>query len=181
MISISDQLDYQTMFQILGTFEAFSIWKGVRFFKAEDSADLGVGIPEVLDNETFSAMCEVLKNAPDKWKVIRRICRALLKGNLARIRAKLYVLTWQFIRTVHSRLAWILRRTPFVTITALALSYMLKIGCDGETFHAGRLVFYFIVGKCICYLCCLLFATMLTKHIKVEVPSSDNDNIIPDS
>ena len=181
MITISDQLDFQTMFQILGTFEAFSIWKGVRYFKAGYSADLGIGVPEVVDNETFSAMCDVLKNAPDKWKEIRRIVKVLLKGNFARIRARLGVLFWQIIRSLHRSLACLLRTTPFVTITALSLSYMLKIGCESERFYGGRLVFYFIVVKFFCYLFCRLLATMLVKHVKVEAPSSDYVNIIPDS
>lgn len=178
MITFSEQLDYQTMFQILGTFEAFSIWKGVRFFKAGYSADLGVGIPEVLDNETFSAMCDALKNAPNKWREVRRIIRALLRNNLAKIRAKCYVLFWQLIRFLHRGLACILRTTPLITIPALSIAYILQIGCDGQKFSKGWIVLYFIVAKTVCYLFCRMLATMLSHHVQVEAPSSDNDKII---
>ncbi len=180
MISIPDTLDYQTVFQILGTFEAFSVWKGIRVFKADGKTNI---MPEQFDDETFAALCESLKNAKNKWRELRRIAGMLIRRNVVaswgKFRNGAKVWGWRILRFLHWGLAFILRATPLVTIPALSLSYLLQIGCVGDKFQGIRIVCWFIVGKTACYIVCYIFAQILAFHVKVSAPvPADGRNIL---
>ncbi|MBQ9343803.1 MAG: hypothetical protein IJT88_01150 [Kiritimatiellae bacterium] len=82
MWHVADNLDYQTVFQILAAFEGFSVWKGGHFFQSKNRAVIGVDMPETFDNEEFAARCEALKTGEQKGREFIRVGRMLFAAKL---------------------------------------------------------------------------------------------------
>ncbi|MBQ9343802.1 MAG: hypothetical protein IJT88_01145 [Kiritimatiellae bacterium] len=79
---------------------------------------------------------------------------------------------------LYEAIAFLLRFSPIVTIPALSLSYLFQIGCEELEFKAGAYVCWFILGKSFCYVLCAWLARCLARHVKIEVPFEDNQNIL---
>ena len=177
-----DNLDYQIIFQIVATFEGFSIWKGARAFKTDVFTVIDGPMP-IFDDGNFQAACEELKNS--NWKlsqvivVIKLLFDHWMRSKGLKLQRILLAFFWNAVRVFHKALVFVLRSTPIFTIPLLSLSYLLQWGCKGTVFHFTGLVFWFIVAKMICYALCWCLATMLLCHIRVDVPTSDETSIIP--
>jgi hypothetical protein len=186
MSSPPEGLDYQTVFQIIGTFEGFSIWKGARFFRGGDS-DINFDISDKVDKAVIKAKIEAMMDADDEnlQKEIDSFFRMLLTKKLLGFATKCWmyicVAFWKFVRGVHRTLVFLLRVTPIITIPLLSLSYMLQWGCDGQTFKWKAIVCWFIAVKSVCYLICWGLASMLHSHVNVKTPGpNDGKSIVPE-
>lgn len=181
LLTPADTLDYQTIFQIVATFEGFSIWKGKSAFKTDAFTDIDMSLP-IFDDGTFQLACERLKNSNQKTKEITAIIKVLLRHWFRKqaLKAKRFFQSffWNTIRTLHKSLVFCLRVTPILTIPFLSLSYLLQWGCDGTKFCLTTVVLWFILVKTICYGLCWCFAMMLLRHIRVAVPTTDESNVI---
>lgn len=179
----ADDLDYQTVFQIVATFEAFSIWKGARAFKTDAFTNIGGGAMPMFDEVAFKKACEELKDSEHKIRQVCTIGKMLLKHWLRCAKHKVFrsfsFCFWAFVRMTHRCLVVTLRATPIFTIPLLSLSYLLQCGCSGTMLRSTAVVVWFIAIKTFCYLVCWLFATMIIRHIRVKAPSSDEPGIDP--
>ena len=179
----ASDLDYQTVFQIVATFEAFSVWKGARAFKTDAFTNIGGGDMPIFDENTFRTACEELKDGAHKIRQVYAIGKMLLKHSLRCARHRAFrsfsFCFWAFVSTAHRFLVVTLRATPIFTIPLLSLSYLLQCGCSGTEFRSVAIVVWFIAIKTFCYLVCWLFATMIIRHIRVKAPSSDEQGIDP--
>ena len=180
-LSPAEVLDYQTIFQIVATFEGFSIWKGKSAFKTDAFTDIDFSMP-IFDDGTFRMACERLKDSKHKTKEIFTIIKVLLKHWMRKqiILCKRFFQSffWNSTRVLHKSLVFLLRVTPILTIPFLALSYLLQWGCDGTKFCLTTAVLWFIIVKTVCYALCWCFAQMLLRHIRVAVPTTDETNVI---
>lgn len=177
----ADNLDYQTIFQIVATFEGFSIWKGARAFKTDAFTSIDGAIP-IFDDGTFQAACEELKNSRQKFSKVVRVVKMLFKHWVRskgfRLKNMITSCFWTLAIRLHGSLVFVLRVTPIFTIPILSLSYLLQLGCKGSNFSFSIFVFWFIIIKTICYVLCWGLASMLLRHIRVDVPTSDETSII---
>lgn len=180
----ASSLDYQTVFQIVGTFEAFSIWKGARAFKTDAFTNIRTSSMPIFDDSAFRDACERLKESKHKIRQVVSIGKMLLRHWLRCARYKVFrsfsVFFWAFARMAHKLLVALLRATPIFTIPLLSLSYLLQWGCSKTTFMGAAAVVWFIAIKTFCYLVCWCLATMIIHHIRVKAPASDEPGITPE-
>jgi len=108
-------LDYQTVFQIVATFEGFSIWKGRRMFRMDAFSDIG-GARPIFDDAEWNSSCERLKNSKQKIRDAFSMLLQLTQHGLRDIayRAWYAILSflWFLVRWAHKILVVFLRSTP---------------------------------------------------------------------
>ena len=172
-------LDFQTVFQIVATFEGFSMWKGRRAFRLDSYSDIGGAKPKFNDAE-WDLSCEHLKNSQHKfidsvsmlWKLVRHgVCKAYH----AILRPLLFIARW-----LHKVLVFLLRSTPIFTIPLISLSYLYQLGFspDGK-FDKAIWIVVFIAAKTLCYFFCGGLAMFLARRVSIEAPASDEPGIEP--
>lgn len=176
---VTDNLDYQTIFQILVAFEGFSVWKGTTFCNPKNDQNIGIDLYEKLQGGEFADRCEALKTSKEKLKDIFRLGIMVVWSGAKELwfRVKC-VWIWRFLRWVYATVGLALRLTPFVTIPALAYAYIYQFRCDGLTFKNGIWVLYFILVKIVCYALCAGLSYLLAKHLEIKVPFKDNKQIL---
>lgn len=178
----ADGLDFQTVFQIVASFEIASVWKGAIAFKRGAFTDIGGGAVPVFNDGAFRTACDDLKSCDHKIRALMRISKMLLAHWFRSVKYKvsrsLSAVFWDVLRWMYKKLVFILQMTPIFTISLLGLSYLLQRGCQGMTFRYASVVVWFIVAKTSCYLLCWIFANLIIHHIRVKVPASDETDII---
>ena len=172
-------LDFQTLFQIVATFEGFSMWKGRRAFRLDLFSDIGGAKPKFNDAE-WDSSCEHLKSSQHKfiglfsllWNLIchwaSRVWHAIL-GPL------LFIARW-----LHKVLVFLLRSTPIFTIPLFSFAYLYQWGFsqDGK-FDKAIWIAVFIAAKTICYFVCGGLALFLARRVSIDVPAPDEPGIDP--
>lgn len=180
----ADGLDFQTVFQIVASFEIASAWKGTIAFKREEFTEIRSGAMPIFDDGAFKAACENLKNCDHKIHASLTILKMLLKHWLRSVKYKVCrsfsAVFWDVIRWLYRMLVFTIQATPIFTISLLGLSYLLQRGCDTTTFRYASAVVWFIAAKMVCYFVCWFLATMIIHHIRVKAPSSDEPDISPE-
>ncbi len=172
-------LDFQTLFQIVATFEGFSMWKGRRAFRLDSFSDIGGAKPKFNDAE-WDLSCEHLKNS--RHKFIGLILLLLkLACHLARWMWHAILVSLFFVaRWMHKVFVLLLRSTPIVTIPLLSFAYLYQWGFSTEgTFDKAIWVAEFIAAKTICYFFCGGLALFLASRVSIEAPASDEPGIEP--
>lgn len=172
-------LDFQTVFQIVATFEGFSMWKGRRAFRLDSFSDIGGAEPK-FDDAEWNLSCEHLKNSRHKvvdslsmlCRLARHWARWVWHSILGPI---LFIARW-----THKILVWVLRSSPIVTIPLLSFAYLYQCGFSpkGEFDKAGYII-AFIGAKVICYFLCSGLALFLAKRVSIKAPASDEMGIDP--
>ena len=172
-------LDFQTLFQIVATFEGFSMWKGRRAFRLDLFSDIGGAKPKFNDAE-WDLSCEHLKNSQHKFidsfsLLLKLACHLARRAWHAILGPLLFVARW-----LHKVLVVLLRSTPIVTIPLLSFAYLYQWGFsqDGE-FDKAIWIAVFIAAKTICYFVCGGLAQFLAGRVSIDTPASDEPGIEP--
>ena len=172
-------LDFQTLFQIVATFEGFSMWKGRRAFRLDLFSDIGGAKPKFNDAE-WDLSCEHLKNSQHKFidsfsLLLKLACHLARRAWHAILGPLLFVARW-----LHKVLVVLLRSTPIVTIPLLSFAYLYQWGFsqDGE-FDKAIWIAVFIAAKTICYFVCGGLAQFLAGRVSIDTPASEEPGIEP--
>lgn len=172
-------LDFQTLFQIVATFEGFSMWKGRRVFRLDLFSDIGGAKPK-FNNTEWDLSCEHLKNSQHKfiglisllWKLACHLARWTWHAILVSL---FFVARW-----MHKALVLLLRSTPIVTIPLFSFAYLYQWGFSTEgKFDKTIWVAEFIAAKTICYFVCGGLALFLARRVSIDTPASDEPGIEP--
>ena len=172
-------LDYQTLFQIVATFEGFSMWKGRRAFRLDSFSDIGGAKPK-FDDAEWDSSCEHLKNSQHKFIAsLLMPCKAawpwLCRAWHAILSALLFIARW-----LHKVLVLLLRSTPIFTIPLISFAYLYQWGFSPEgKFDKAIWVAVFIAAKTLCYFACSGLALFLASRVSIDVPAPDEPGIDP--
>ncbi|MBO7688645.1 MAG: hypothetical protein J6V72_19865 [Kiritimatiellae bacterium] len=176
-------LDYQTVFQIIATFEAFSAWKGRRAFKLDGFSDIGDAKPS-FDNVAWGQLCDQLKECKHKglhmFYMLGKLVWSLIKNISCTIWHWVQKMFLPFAKWTHKRIIPVLRATPIFTIPAISLAYLYQLGFseDGK-FNGTYPVALFIAAKLFFYMLCFACTKYLSHCAEITTPADDETGIDP--
>lgn len=179
--SVSTDLDFQTVFEIVCAIEGFFVWKGSQIVRKITSARITEDC--FFDERYFDGLCERLKREREQrgrlalrlwWMIVWHFIKRTATKAIACLKS---VFGSLFVWT-HNAIRWTIQRTAPVSVLALAFSYLLQIGFDDGVFRGGVWVFWFLVVKTGCCLLCIGMEWGYRVHIGVTAKSKTvNENI----
>jgi len=183
--TVSTDLEFQTVFQILCAIEGLFVWKGAKLVGTIARAKINEEVP--FDEGAFKGVLEKLASEESNrcWRLFKLFAmtawykvRKVSAPAIALIRRGF----WAFLVWFHNAISRVLRWTAPISISLVAASYFLQIGCDAERFREGVWVFRFLLVKAACCVLCILLEWFYKWRIGVPAQSEMiNENISADS
>ena len=109
----ADGLDFQTVFQIVASFEIASAWKGTVAFKRGVFTEIRGGTMPVFDEGAFKTACEHLKNCDHKIRaslaILKMLLRHWFRSAKYKVSRSFSAMFWDFVRWLYRTLVFVLQ------------------------------------------------------------------------